>query len=118
LVNVALSASSRTSIAVRAVHCLGKSGRLAQAMDLATEHLDAMRDAPDCFFTLGDLWLDAAVAHPLDAMGEWLRMAQAAVHEGLGQPFEAAHYLELSQNMQRSASRMSAEMPEQVRAPF
>jgi hypothetical protein len=51
-------------------------------------------------------------------MGEWLRMAQAAVHEGLGQPFEAAHYLELSQNMQRSASRMSAEMPEQVRAPF
>jgi hypothetical protein len=45
-------------------------------------------------------------------------MAQAAVHEGLGQPSEAAHSLELSQNTQRSASRMSAEMPEQVRAPF
>jgi tetratricopeptide (TPR) repeat protein len=148
LVDVPLSASIRTSIAVRAIHCLGKSGRLAQAMDLATEHLDAMKDSPDCFFTLGDLCLDAAVAHPLDAMGEWLPMAQAAwlrcleigerpeqsgsvvgrgsylaahnlyvVHEGMGQPSVAAHYLELSQEMRRSAPRMSAQMPEQERAP-
>ncbi|QCB48720.1 glycosyltransferase [Hydrogenophaga sp. PAMC20947] len=71
-------ANSRTSLIVRTLHCLGKSGRLQKALAMAGDFLAELADSPDYFFTVGDLCLDAAVACPQDAAAEWLPMAKAA----------------------------------------
>lgn len=65
-------------LVIRSMHCLGKSGQLSEAMTLACEHLDRLDTSVDFQFTLGDLCLDAAVAHPQDAVGHWLPLAEAA----------------------------------------
>ena len=72
------AANDRSSLAVRTLHCLGKSGRLHDALAMAGDFLVELADSPDYFFTLGDLCLDAAVAHPHEAVAEWLPMAKAA----------------------------------------
>lgn len=65
-------------LVVRSMHCLGKSGQLPEALALASDHLDRLEASVDFQFTLGDLCLDAAVAHPQDAVGYWLPLAEAA----------------------------------------
>lgn len=65
-------------LVVRATHCLGKSGRLTEAMALASEAMEDLVDSADYWFTLGDLYLDGAVANPSEAMGRWLPLAEAA----------------------------------------
>jgi tetratricopeptide (TPR) repeat protein len=68
----------RPQLIVRAMHCLGKSGRLAQAMAMASESMDELAQSTNFYFTLGDLCLDGAVAHPEAAMAEWLPLAETA----------------------------------------
>jgi tetratricopeptide (TPR) repeat protein len=68
----------RSALVVRLLHCLGKSGRLEEALALCGDFLDELAGSPDYFFTVGDLCLDAAVACPQDAVTEWLPMAQSA----------------------------------------
>lgn len=65
-------------LVVRAMHCLGKGGQLPEALALASEHLHGLGSSVDFQFTLGDLCLDAAVAHPADAVSQWLPLAEAA----------------------------------------
>jgi hypothetical protein len=65
-------------LVVRAMHCLGKSGQLSEALALASDHLDRLEASVEFQFTLGDLCLDVAVAHPQDAVGQWLPLAEAA----------------------------------------
>ena len=72
------AASGRSSLIVRTLYCLGKSGRLQTALAMAGDFLEELADSPDYFFTVGDLCLDAAVASPQDALTEWLPMAKAA----------------------------------------
>lgn len=72
------AASGRSSLIVRTLYCLGKSGRLQTALAMAGDYLEELADSPDYFFTVGDLCLDAAVASPQDAVAEWLPMAKAA----------------------------------------
>lgn len=62
----------------RLMHCMGKSGQLAEALALASDHQDSLDASVDFQFTLGDLCLDAAVAYPQDAVGQWLPLAEAA----------------------------------------
>lgn len=68
----------RPDLIVRAMHCLGKSGRFEQAMALASDAMTELDRSPDYHFTLGDLFLDGAVAHPGEALSQWLPMAEAA----------------------------------------
>jgi hypothetical protein len=70
--------SGRASLIVRMIHCLGKAGRLQDALAMCGDFLEELADSPDYFFTVGDLCLDAAVAWPQDAEAEWLPMAKAA----------------------------------------
>ena len=72
------TASLRSPLIVRTLHCLGKSGRLQTALAMAGDFLEELADSPDYFFTVGDLCLDAAVANPQKAAAEWLPMAKAA----------------------------------------
>jgi glycosyltransferase involved in cell wall biosynthesis len=68
----------RTSLVIRLMRCLSKLGQLEQVVSMAGDALNEMAHSPDFFFTLGDLCLDAAVAHPLQAEREWLPMATSA----------------------------------------
>lgn len=68
----------RPQLVVRAMHCLGKSGRLTEAMALASEAMHDLAHSPDYQFTLGDLCLDGAVANPHEALDQWLPLAEAA----------------------------------------
>lgn len=65
-------------LVIRLMHCLGKGGQLSEALALASDHLVRLEALVDFQFTLGDLCLDAAVAHPQDAVGHWLLLAEAA----------------------------------------
>jgi hypothetical protein len=47
-------------------------------MALASDAMTELDGSPDYHFTLGDLCLDGAVAHPGEALTEWLPMAEAA----------------------------------------
>ena len=71
-------ASYRETLTIRAMHCLGKSGRLPEALAIASSVLQDMNESVDYFFTLGDLCLDAAVANPMQALSEWLPLAKSA----------------------------------------
>jgi hypothetical protein len=71
-------AAYRHDLIVRAMHCLGKSGRFEQAMALASDAMAELDGSPDYHFTLGDLCLDGAVAHPVEALDQWLPMAEAS----------------------------------------
>lgn len=68
----------RPQLIVRAMHCLGKSGRLSEAMTLASDAMEDLGHSPDYQFTLGDLCLDGALARPHEALDQWLPLAEAA----------------------------------------
>lgn len=63
---------------VRQLHCLGRTGRLDEAMALAERHMQAFIDSPDFFFVLGNLALDSAIADPAQAVDHWLPLAVSA----------------------------------------
>lgn len=65
-------------LVVRQLHCLGQSGQVDEALALAEEHMQALPDSPDFFFTLGNLALDKAMIEPADAVGHWLPLAVSA----------------------------------------
>jgi len=63
---------------VRQLHCLGQAGRTDDALALANANIDAGRDSPDFYFTLGNLALDRAMADPAQAIDNWLPLAVSA----------------------------------------
>lgn len=73
----------RHDLCVRLLYCLGKSGRIDQALTLAAELLDEWSDSPDHFFALRNLFLDRAIQDPEQALAQWLPHAQAAWLRGL-----------------------------------
>lgn len=72
------SESYWADLSVRAIYCLGKLGRVEQALELASEVFNRLSDDVNFQFTLGDVCLDGAVANPADALGHWLPLAEAA----------------------------------------
>ncbi|MDP2006907.1 MAG: glycosyltransferase [Rubrivivax sp.] len=67
----------RHDLATRLLYSLKKTGRHAEALDIAQLRLDSHAASPDFFFALGDLLLDWAAETPAMA-GELLPMAQQA----------------------------------------
>ncbi|HEX7748247.1 MAG TPA: glycosyltransferase family 2 protein [Bordetella sp.] len=63
---------------VRLLYSLGKSGRLDDAVVLAGDMMERWRDSPDFFFTVGNLFLDRAIAHPQTASAQSLPMVEQA----------------------------------------
>ena len=63
---------------VRHLNCLGQSGALDEAMELASELIEKWQESPDFFFVLGNLALDRALADPAEAIGHWLPLAASA----------------------------------------
>ena len=63
---------------VRYLHCLGKTGRLADAFAVAQTEMPNWTESPDFFFVLGNLALDQAIATPDQALDEWLPLAATA----------------------------------------
>jgi glycosyltransferase involved in cell wall biosynthesis len=63
---------------VRLLYCLSKSGRLDDAVTLAGDMMERWRDSPDFFFTVGNLFLDRAIAHPQTASAQSLPMVEQA----------------------------------------
>jgi glycosyltransferase involved in cell wall biosynthesis len=63
---------------VRRLHCLGRAGRLDEALSLAGDHMAAWEGSPDFFFVLGNLLLDRAMADPANALAEWLPLVCSA----------------------------------------
>lgn len=60
---------------IRYLHCLGQSGRVVQALDVAERKMEAWADSPDFFFVLGDLLLARAMSDPSRAVKHWLPLA-------------------------------------------
>lgn len=75
---IATDAGYRHDLCVRLLYCLGKSGRIDQAISLAADQIDEWSGSPDYFFTLGNLFLDKAIDNPERALEQWLPSAQAA----------------------------------------
>ncbi len=75
---IAAEAGYRHDLCVRLLYCLGKSGRIDQAISLAADQIDEWSGSPDYFFTLGNLFLDKAIDNPERALEQWLPKAQAA----------------------------------------
>ena len=120
-------AAWRHDLVLRLVFTLKKTGRFAQAMQLAEAEMPRWAHSPDFFFTLGDLLLDWALAEPARG-GELLPMIEAswqrslaigensalhdsvrgrgsflaarnlaALHESLGRPAQARYWREREQ---------------------
>lgn len=60
---------------MRHLHCLGRSGRLEEAFELAGHYIQTWEHSPDFFFVLGNLLLDRAVSDPRQAIDTWLPLA-------------------------------------------
>lgn len=60
---------------MRHLHCLGRSGRLDEALEIAGQHMQTWEHSPDFFFVLGNLLLDQAMSDPRQAVGTWLPLA-------------------------------------------
>ncbi|MBH1998317.1 MAG: glycosyltransferase family 2 protein [Sphingomonadaceae bacterium] len=71
-------AAWRHSLLIRHLHCLGQSGGVEEAIDIAQEQLDTWQDSPDFFFVLGNLLMDRAMTDPTHALDEWLPLAETA----------------------------------------
>lgn len=78
LQGVAAGANWRHSLVVSQLHCLGKVGRLDDAMALAESEMQTWMESPDFFFVVGNLALDRAVADPDRALSDWLPLAATA----------------------------------------
>jgi len=68
----------RHELVVRLMHCLGQTGRRAEALHLGNSQIAAFPTSPDLFFTLGNLCLDAGLDDPANALTHWLPSARAA----------------------------------------
>ncbi len=66
------------ALLVRHLHCLGQTGRSAQAIDLASEHMADWSHSPDFFFVVGELALTQASVQPDHALDQWLPLATSA----------------------------------------
>ncbi len=66
------------ALSVRHLHCLGQSGRLDEAMDIAGGQMERWQESPDFFFILGNLAMDKALADPAQALTDWLPLAASA----------------------------------------
>jgi hypothetical protein len=67
--------SLRHDLVVRTLFCLKKTGRHADALQLAEAEMAQWSESPDFYFVLGDLLLDWAACEP-DRAGELLPMAE------------------------------------------
>jgi len=65
-------------LTVRALYCMGKTGQVARAIELAQDWLADWMHSPDFFFILGNLWLDWSIQNPDRAIGQGLPMARLA----------------------------------------
>jgi tetratricopeptide (TPR) repeat protein len=63
---------------VRHLHCLGRAGRVEDALALAETGMERWQDSPDFFFVLGNLLVERAMADPAQAVGQWLPLAGTA----------------------------------------
>lgn len=63
---------------VRHLHCLGRAGRLDEALGLVEAHMDRWEASPDFFFVFGNLLVDRAMADPAHALDQWLPLAASA----------------------------------------
>lgn len=72
------SAQYAHDLHVRLLYCLGNSGRLDDALVLAADMMERWSGSPDFFFTVGNLFLDRAIAHPQTASSESLPMVEQA----------------------------------------
>jgi hypothetical protein len=66
------------SLLVRYLHCLGQSGAVDEALELAGQHMETWAESPDFFFVLGNLAMDKAMADPAHALDDWLPLATSA----------------------------------------
>ena len=71
-------ANWRHLLVVRQLHCLSKTGRLADALALAEEEMANWSESPDFFFVLGNLLREQAIADPGQAVEQWLPLAESA----------------------------------------
>jgi glycosyltransferase involved in cell wall biosynthesis len=58
--------------------CLGRCGRLDEALALADDAISRWPESPDIFFVVGNLLLDRAATDPADAIATWLPLATGA----------------------------------------
>jgi pentatricopeptide repeat protein len=63
---------------IRLLHCLGRSGRVEEALALAGQNMQDWSHSPDFFFVLGNLLLDRAISDPRQALAQWLPLACSA----------------------------------------
>ena len=78
LQQVPAQAAYRHSLTVRCLYCMGRAGRLQEAIAMAQARMGEWQESPDFFFTLGNLWLDWSAAHPELARQQGLPMAELA----------------------------------------
>jgi len=65
----------RHDLVVRHLHCLGQTGRLDEALQLAEAEAPDYAASPDLFFVLGNLCLDSAMVDPAHAITHWIPRA-------------------------------------------
>ena len=68
----------RHSLVVRGITALKDAGQLDEARVLAEAERPAWTASPDFHFSVGDLYLDTAMADPARAVADWLPLAEAA----------------------------------------
>jgi len=68
----------RHALVVRGLIALKANGQLGEALALADAEVARWLDSPDFYFTVGDLYLEAASQHPDRALDEFLPVVEAA----------------------------------------
>jgi len=71
-------AGYRHPLVVRALMALKASGRVGEALALADAHVGDWLDSPDFYFTIGDLYLEAASLEPDRALNHFLPVVELA----------------------------------------
>lgn len=78
LADTPASANWRHELLVRHLHCLGRAGRVDEALAIAEEEIPNWQDSPDFYFTVGNLALEQAMLDPGQAIETWLPLAVSA----------------------------------------
>jgi hypothetical protein len=76
--SVDANASWRHALVLRYLNCLGKAGRVDEALALAQSEMPKWPDSPDFFYLVGDLALKQAAADAAQATSHWLPLATSA----------------------------------------
>ena len=71
-------AGYRHPLVVRALMALKASGRVGEALALADAHVGDWLESPDFYFTIGDLYLEAASLEPDRALNHFLPVVELA----------------------------------------